>query len=160
MVGYEKIRARDGALLSQHSLESPVEVLETIGFWLEMEPPYQQDLKRHAFHAMGSIHAIEHAMKSLYPLLALSNRTDVGGICYPLHPQLGKGAIFVYDYYPGGIGLAEKGFAMLDRLLDMTLNLVETAIANAAARRAFTFPPAAPATCRWTRRAASICCSG
>ena len=126
VVGYEKIRARDGALLSQHPLESPVEVLETIGFWLELEPSYQQDLKRHAFHVMGSIHAIEHAMKSLYPLLALSNRTDVGGICYPLHPQLGKGAIFVYDYYPGGIGLAEKGFEMLDRLLDMTLSLVET----------------------------------
>ena len=126
VVGYEKIRVRDGALLSEHPLESPVEVLETIGFWLELEPQYQQDLKRHAFHYMGSIHAIEHAMKSLYPLLALSNRTDVGGICYPLHPQLGKGAIFVYDYYPGGIGLAEKGFEMLDRLLDMTLSLVET----------------------------------
>ena len=126
VVGYEKIRVWDGALISQHELESPVEVLETIGFWLELEPPYQQDLKRHAFHPMGSIHAIEHAMKSLYPLLALSNRTDVGGICYPLHPQLGRGAIFVYDYYPGGIGLAEKGFQMLDRLLDMALNLVET----------------------------------
>ena len=125
VVGYEKIRARDGALLSEHPLESPVEVLETIGFWLELEPSYQQDLKRHGFHYMGSIHAIEHTMKSLYPLLALSNRTDVGGICYPLHPQLGKGAIFVYDYYPGGIGLAEKGFEMLDRLLDMTLSLVE-----------------------------------
>ena len=126
VVGYEKIRVRDGAMISQHELESPVEVLETIGFWLELEPPYQQDLKRHAFHPMGSIHAIEHAMKSLYPLLALSNRTDVGGICYPLHPQLGKGAIFVYDYYPGGIGLAEKGFQMLDRLLDMALGLVES----------------------------------
>ena len=126
IVGYEKIRVRDGALISQHELESPVEVLETIGFWLELEPPYQQDLKQRAFHPMGSIHAIEHAMKSLYPLLALSNRTDVGGICYPLHPQLKKGAIFVYDYYPGGIGLAEKGFQMLDRLLDMALSLVET----------------------------------
>ena len=126
VVGYEKIRVRDGALISQHELDSPVEVLETIGFWLELEPQQQQDLKRHAFHTMGSIHAIEHAMKSLYPLLALSNRTDVGGICYPLHPQLGKGAIFIYDYYPGGIGLAEKGFQMLDRLLDMALSLVET----------------------------------
>ena len=126
VVGYERIRVRDGAMISQHQLESPVEVLETVGFWLELEATCQEDLKRHAFHPMGSIHAIEHAMKSLYPLLALSNRTDVGGICYPLHPQLGKGAIFVYDYYPGGIGLAEKGFQMLDRLLDMALNLVET----------------------------------
>ena len=126
VVGYEKIRVRDGAMISRHELESPVEVLETIGFWLELEPAYEADLKRHAFHPMGSMHAIEHAMKSLYPLLALSNRTDVGGICYPLHPQLGTGAIFVYDYYPGGIGLAEKGFQMLDRLLDMALRLVET----------------------------------
>ena len=124
--GYEKTRVRDGAMISQHPLESPVEILETIGFGLELEPQYQQELKRHAFHYTGSIHAIEHAMKSLYPLLALSNRTDVGGICYPLHPQLGRGAIFIYDYYPGDIGLAEKGFQMLDRLLNMTLNLVET----------------------------------
>ena len=32
----------------------------------------------------------------------------------------------MYDYHPGGIGLAEKGFAQLDRLLDMTLSMVET----------------------------------
>ena len=74
---------------------------------------------------MGSLHAAEHAAKSLFPLLALSKSTDVGGICYPLHPQLRKGAIFVYDQYPGGIGLAEKGFDMLDRLLELTLGLVE-----------------------------------
>ncbi|MEC7228268.1 MAG: Zn-binding domain-containing protein, partial [Candidatus Latescibacterota bacterium] len=41
------------------------------------------------------------------------------------HPQLKKGAIFVYDYHPGGIGLAEKGFAKLQRLLEMTLDMVE-----------------------------------
>ena len=140
VVGYEKIRVRDGAMISQHELDSPVEVLETIGFWLELEATYQEDLKRRTFHPMGSIHAIEHAMKSLYPLLALSNRTDVGGICYPLHPQLGKGAIFIYDYYPGGIGLAENGFKMLDRLLDMALSLVETCDCESGCPSCIHFP--------------------
>ena len=74
---------------------------------------------------MGSLHATEHATKSLFPLLALSKGTDVGGICYPMHPQLRKGAIFIYDQYPGGIGLAEKGFDMLDRLLELTLGMVQ-----------------------------------
>ena len=126
VVGYEKIRVGDQVVLSKHELESPVEHFETIGFWIELDAHFKADLSRHQHHYMGSIHAIEHAMKSLFPLLALCDRTDVGGICYPQHPQLGKGAIFVYDYHPGGIGLAEKGFAHLDRLLDMTLSMVET----------------------------------
>ena len=124
VVGYEKVRVGDQVIVSQHKLESPVEHIETIGFWLELDACYKKDLRRHNFHYMGSIHSIEHAMKSLFPLLALSNRTDVGGICYPLHPQLRKGGIFVYDYHPGGIGLAEKGFNVLDRLLEMTLEMV------------------------------------
>ena len=124
VVGFEKVRVGDQVIISQHPLESPVEHFETVGFWLELDTRYKRDLRRHNFHYMGSIHAIEHAMKSLFPLLALSNRTDVGGICYPLHPQLRAGAIFVYDYHPGGIGLAEKGFDVLDRLLEMTLEMV------------------------------------
>ena len=126
VVGYEKIRVGDQVVLSKHPLESPVEHVETIGFWIELDAHFKADLSRHQHHYMGSIHAIEHAVKSLFPLLALCDRTDVGGICYPQHPQLGKGAIFVYDYHPGGIGLAEKGFAQLDRLLDLTRAMVET----------------------------------
>ena len=124
VVAYEKVRVGDQVVISQHPLESPVEHFITIGFWLELDEHFKADLKRHEMHHMGSMHAVEHAMKSLFPLLALSNRTDVGGICYPLHPQLRKGAIFIYDHYPGGIGLAEKGFSVLDRLLDMTLELI------------------------------------
>ncbi len=126
VVAFEKIRAGDQVIISRHPLESPVQHFETIGFWIELDLHFKKDLRKYNFHYMGSIHAIEHAMKSLFPLLALSNRTDVGGICFPLHPQLKKGAIFVYDYHPGGIGLAEKGFAELQRLLEMTLEMVET----------------------------------
>ena len=125
VVAYEKVRVGDQIILSKHPLEAPVEHFETVGFWLEMDAHFKGDLKRHGLHHMGSIHAIEHAVKSLFPLLALSSRTDVGGICYPMHPQLRKSAIFIYDYHPGGIGLAEKGFTLLDRLLEMSLDLVQ-----------------------------------
>ena len=125
VTAFEKVRAGDQAVLSRHPLDSPEETFETVGFWLEMDAPFKKQLKRRGHHHMGSLHATEHAAKSIFPLLALSKSTDVGGICYPLHPQLRKGAIFVYDHYPGGIGLAEKGFDMLDRLLELTLGLVE-----------------------------------
>lgn len=125
VIAFEKIRVGDGVVISKHPLDSPVEVFETVGFWLEMDAPFKKHLKRRDHHHMGSLHATEHATKSLFPLLALSKGTDVGGICYPMHPQLRKSAIFIYDQYPGGIGLAEKGFDMLDRLLELTLGMVE-----------------------------------
>jgi len=124
VIAYEKVCVGDQVIISRHPLESPVQTFETIGFWLEMDAPFKKHLKRNGHHHMGSLHATEHATKSLFPLLALSKGTDVGGICYPMHPQLRKGAIFIYDQYPGGIGLAEKGFDMLDRLLELTLGMV------------------------------------
>ena len=126
VVAYEKVGVGDQVTISQHPLEAPVRHFETIGFWIELDIHFKRDLTKNGFHYMGSIHSIEHAMKSLFPFLVLSDRTDVGGICYPLHPQLRKGAIFVYDYYPGGIGLAEKGYEVLDQLLEMTLELVSS----------------------------------
>ena len=109
VVGYEKIRVGDQVVLSKHELESPVEHFETIGFWIELDTHFKADLSRHQHHYMGSIHAIEHAMKSLFPLLALCDRTDVGGICYPQHPQLGKGAIFRVRLSPRRHWLGGKG---------------------------------------------------
>jgi DEAD/DEAH box helicase domain-containing protein len=126
VVGFEKVRVGDQVIISKHELDAPVEHFETIGFWIELDARFKTQLKRHGYHQMGSMHAIEHSMKSLFPFFALSERTDVGGICYPLHPQLRLGAIFIYDFYPGGIGLAERGFSMLDRLLEMTLDLVSS----------------------------------
>ena len=123
---YEKVRVGDQAILGREPLESPVQQFETVGFWLEMDAPFKKELKRLGYHHMGSIHAVEHAMKALFPILALSKGTDLGGICSPMHPQMRTAAIFVYDQYPGGIGLAEKGFDMLDRLLELTLEQVST----------------------------------
>jgi DEAD/DEAH box helicase domain-containing protein len=73
---------------------------------------------------MGGIHAAEHAVIGLFPLLAIADRDDIGGISYTGHPQTGGPAIFVYDNLPGGAGLAEQGFADLERLLRRTLELV------------------------------------
>ncbi|MFH1567264.1 MAG: Zn-binding domain-containing protein, partial [Gemmatimonadota bacterium] len=124
VTAYERVRVGDQAILGREPLDSPVQQFETVGFWLEMDAPFKKELKRLGFHHMGSIHAVEHAMKALFPLLALSKGTDLGGICYPLHPRLRRSAVFVYDQYPGGIGLAEKGFEMLDKLLELALQQV------------------------------------
>jgi DEAD/DEAH box helicase domain-containing protein len=81
-------------------------------------------LKEEGLHFMGGIHAVEHASIALFPLFALCDRNDVGGICYPIHPQLEKPAIFIYDGYPGGVGLADYGYGVIVELLKKTLSLI------------------------------------
>lgn len=125
VTGYEKRGLTGQELLGVFPLELPPQTFETRGLWVEIEPALKSFIETKGLHFMGGIHAIEHAAIGVFPLFALCDRNDIGGICYPFHPQLGKGAIFIYDGYPGGVGLAQHGFDIILELLEKTLNLVK-----------------------------------
>ena len=48
----------------------------------------------------------------------------MGGLSTPLHPDTGAATIFIYDGYPGGAGISERGFRSDRRLLEATLEAV------------------------------------
>jgi DEAD/DEAH box helicase domain-containing protein len=122
--GYEKRAIRGQELLGVYPLELPSQTFQTEGLWIEIEEGIQDQMKTQGFHIMGGLHALEHGAISIFPLYALCDRGDIGGICYPHHPQVGKGAIFIYDGYPGGVGLAKRGYEIIEGLLQKTLHLI------------------------------------
>jgi DEAD/DEAH box helicase domain-containing protein len=122
--GYEKRAIHGQELLGVYPLDLPPQTFETEGLWIEIEEIVQDQMKTHGFHIMGGLHALEHGTISIFPLYALCDRGDIGGICYPHHPQVGKGAIFIYDGYPGGVGLAKRGYDIIEGLLEKTLDLI------------------------------------
>ena len=121
ITGYEKRSLPGQALMGVFPLEDlPPQIFETSGFWIEIEPILKGFIEKKGLHFMGGIHAIEHAAIGMFPLFALCDRNDIGGICYPHHPQVEKSAIFIYDAYPGGVGLAQRGFETILDLLRKT----------------------------------------
>lgn len=66
----------------------------------------------------GTIHATEHLLVAMMPLVVVCERNDVGGVSHPLHPDTQKTTIFIYDGVEGGIGLSEKGFERIEELLN------------------------------------------
>ncbi|RLD13041.1 MAG: DEAD/DEAH box helicase, partial [Caldiserica bacterium] len=63
------------------------------------------------------IHALEHLLIGVFPLIAISDRKDIGGLSHPVHPDTMKPTIFIYDGYPGGIGFSKKGYENFSSLI-------------------------------------------
>ncbi|MDZ7699509.1 MAG: Zn-binding domain-containing protein [Deltaproteobacteria bacterium] len=122
ITGYEKRSLPGQGLMGVFPLDLPPQTFETVGFWVEIEDILKAFVERRGRHFMGGIHAVEHGAIGIFPLFALCDRNDIGGICYPYHPQVEKSAIFIYDACPGGVGLAHRGFDVVEELLEHTLN--------------------------------------
>ena len=124
VTGYEKRSVRGQTLLSRHPVELPPVMYETVGFWIEIVKEIEMSAENSGLHFMGGIHAVEHALIAMFPLFALCDRNDIGGISTTFHPQVKSGAIFIYDGYPGGVGLSERGYDSIEELLTATLKLM------------------------------------
>lgn len=124
ITGFQKHLLGSQKIIGRHPLDLPPQIFETEGLWLEIPPDLMHRLERRQMHFMGGIHAVEHAMIAMLPLLVLCDRNDIGGISHPWHEELAKPAIFIYDGYSGGVGLTRKGFSLIDELMHKTLAAV------------------------------------
>jgi DEAD/DEAH box helicase domain-containing protein len=124
VLSYLRRRIFGGEAMGEIPLEAPPLTFETQGFWVAMPHGLPDLLASRGLHVMGGIHAFEHALIGIFPLSALADRWDLGGISCPLHPQVGGPAVFVYDGYPGGVGLSAKGFERFEVLLADTSRLI------------------------------------
>ncbi|GAB4249141.1 MAG: DEAD/DEAH box helicase [Thermoleophilia bacterium] len=109
VIAFQKKRIGSDEALGVEELDLPSQhfLTEAIWFTLPLELLSGEDrLPR----LPGGLHAVEHGMISLLPLLAMCDRTDVGGLSTPLHPQTELPTIFVYDGHPGGVGIARRGW--------------------------------------------------
>lgn len=120
VVGYQKRRLFDGALLAQHGLALPPTSFETEGLWLLVDPHTLAALHSRGFEIGGSLHAMEHVAIHCLPLFMLCDNGDIGGFSYPSYPPLARPVIFIYDGYEGGLGLTRRALDLLDDWLEAT----------------------------------------
>ncbi|MBI5569361.1 MAG: DEAD/DEAH box helicase [Desulfomonile tiedjei] len=125
IVGYEKRRTSGQELIGTVDLDLPPLHFETVGIWIEIPDKVKEAVQKMGLHFMGGIHAMEHAAISMFPLFALCDRDDVGGISTPEHPQVCRAAVFIYDGHAGGVGLAHRAFDVIEDLLEKTRFLVK-----------------------------------
>ena len=126
VTGYEKWRIHGKKRLNIVPLDLPPQTFETEGLWYKIPVEIQRRTESKYMHFMGGIHAVEHAAISIFPMLVMTDRNDLGGISTPFHFQVGSAAIFIYDSVPGGAGLTRLAFERAEELLEYTLKAIKT----------------------------------
>jgi DEAD/DEAH box helicase domain-containing protein len=124
VVAYARKLVATGEILDVVPLALPPQSLQTKAVWWAIP---RRTIERAAIKEAaipGAAHAAEHAAIGLLPLVATCDRWDVGGVSTAFHPDTGSCAIFVYDGYPGGAGITERGFNTAERWLEATLETV------------------------------------
>ena len=112
--------------LGNEPMPMPPEVLITEAVWFTFEPSYLFGAGVTEEDGPGTLHAAEHAAIGLLPLIATSDRWDLGGLSTLYHVDTGQPTIFVYDAAPGGAGISERGFNAVRRWLSATLEAIES----------------------------------
>jgi DEAD/DEAH box helicase domain-containing protein len=108
---YERRHVFSNESLGLVELDLPALRLDTAALWLTLPAPVLAEAGLDARRVPGAAHAAEHAAIGLLPLFAMCDRWDIGGVSTPWHPDTGEATIFIYDGYPGGAGITERGFA-------------------------------------------------
>ncbi len=126
VVGFRIKQLFSEETLAVEDLDMPPTVFDTQGLWWTMPPEWEQEFRARGYDFAGSLHAAEHACIAMLPLFAMCDRWDIGGVSTVLHPDTGTPLVAIYDGFPGGVGIAEKGFDLLPELWETTLRLIRT----------------------------------
>ena len=118
VVGYQRRRLSDHRPIDLVALEMPEHRFATEAVWFAPTVPPPREV------LLGALHAAEHAVIGLLPLLAICDRGDIGGLSTDMHPQTGRPTVFVYDGHPGGAGIALRGFELFESWVQRTADLL------------------------------------
>jgi DEAD/DEAH box helicase domain-containing protein len=120
---FKKVRVADDKEVGVYPLDLPDVILETQALWVTL-PPLPGEARPSFESFGGALHAGEHGMIGLLPLFAMCDRADIGGLSTPVHRQSRLPTIFVYDGYPGGVGISRRGYDAFESLARDTLGII------------------------------------
>ncbi len=123
--GFRKKKHYTDEVLGVEVLDLPPQRFITQAVWFDLRPEAVELVEKGKLDFHGGLHAAEHAAIAILPLFAMCDRNDIGGVSTPLHLDTGKAQIFIYDGYPGGVGIAEKGYQIIEELWAATLRAIE-----------------------------------
>jgi len=97
--------------------------LHTVGMWWTIPDSISQRYSNDALQ--GALLGVANLLSIVAPLYLMCAPRDINVVYQVKAPITDKPTIFLYDAYPGGIGLSEKAYQMQELLLEHALQIAQ-----------------------------------
>ncbi len=122
-VAFKKIKFETRENVGFGSVDLPAQELPTTGLWIVPAQCALAQLRDQGLEPYEGLVGLRNLFVQAMPLLAMCDPRDISGVVNA--SNLGVPAVFIYDRYPGGLGYCEKGYQLVDRLLQTCWQMVE-----------------------------------
>ncbi|RAS89605.1 ATP-dependent helicase [Priestia endophytica] len=118
---FKKIKLSTFENIGSGPIHLPEEELHTSATWFELkETAYEMDTKVLEQLLMG----ISNVLTNVVPIHVMCDKNDIYVVSQIKATYTGKPTIFLYDHYPGGIGLAENIFNRFNEIIEAAKELI------------------------------------
>ncbi|MEW6723654.1 MAG: DEAD/DEAH box helicase [Bacillota bacterium] len=118
---YKKIKLHTHENIGWGKIRLPEEELHTAAYWVSVRPEAGQSPEEIETGLLGAGHLLTHAAS----LFLMCDRRDLHSTVEVRSPHTGQPTLFIYDHYPGGIGLAEKLYQQHGAVVDAALRILD-----------------------------------
>jgi DEAD/DEAH box helicase domain-containing protein len=122
-VMFKKIKFYQLDSIGYGKVDLPPQTLATTAMGLVPKKEHLDQVRQWGRDPQDALAAVRNVAIHVLPLFAMCDKADIGGIVDSAN--LGAPTIFIYDRYPGGLGFAQKGYEVVEDLLEACLSLVQ-----------------------------------
>src|SRR5438270_3518896 len=105
---FKKIRFHSHENIGSGPISLPEQQLHTTAFWLEIPAEVARQFPRPAMQ--GALQGVANVVSQVACLFLMCDARDLGAYSETRAPHTGTPAVFVYERYPGGVGMSARWF--------------------------------------------------
>ncbi len=121
---YKKIKFYTHENIGSGRIHLPEQQMQTAAYWFVAPPESVEGLSPQ--EVQSALLGISNAVASVAPLHLMCAPRDIGVVSEVRSPYTRLPTVYLYDSYPGGIGLAEKAYEIHRRILAASLELISS----------------------------------
>ncbi|WP_064091417.1 DEAD/DEAH box helicase [Rossellomorea aquimaris] len=118
---FKKIKFDTHENIGSGPIHLPEEELHTSSSWISL---YDQSVFTQERLEEGLI-GVAQSLKAIVPLYVMCDPSDIFVVPQVKAAHNEKPTVFIYDRYPGGVGLSEKVYEQIENILDETTMMIE-----------------------------------
>lgn len=121
---YKKIKFGTHENVGWGEISLPETTMHTASYWIEFAPDLAKRLDLKETELSEALHGLANTLRQVAPVQILCDPTDIRAFAMLRAPFSDKPTVYLYETYPGGVGISEKIFTHHRRLLEAAISLV------------------------------------